>query len=68
MSRLDELSKTVMQFGKYKGKTFDEVPLSYLDWMSGECDLRDPEFRRALTEYLNHPTIAGELERELEDG
>jgi uncharacterized protein (DUF3820 family) len=59
---LEQLSKTVMPFGKHKGKTFDEVPLTYLDWLVGQ-NLREP-LKSKLEEYLAHPLIARELESE----
>ena len=65
---LDILSETKLTFGQYKDKTFDEIPLKYLDWLSGEFDeIQDVELRERLTQYLTHPTIAKELEDELSD-
>jgi len=58
------IEKTIMPFGKYKGQRFEEIPLSYLDWMLGQ-DIRDP-LRRQLTEYLSKPTIQRLLDEELE--
>lgn len=53
-------------FGKYAGKTLDEVSqtdegLRYLDWMVGLKDLRDP-FRRSLIQFVTDPTIQREIE------
>ncbi len=44
-----------------KGRTFDEVPLRYLDWLSGQKWVYGP-FRRRLTLYLTKPCIKRELE------
>src|SRR5262245_25906601 len=55
------LSGTPIPFGLYKGKAFDEVPLSYLDWLSGQ-DWLYGTFRKRITAYILHPTIQRELE------
>lgn len=44
-----------------KGLTFDEVPLGYLDWLSGQPWLYGP-FAHRLSLYLSHPAIQKELE------
>lgn len=53
-------------FGKYKGKTFDEIAMSdkglkYLDWMRGLDNLY-PATRAALAAYLDDPAIKKELD------
>jgi len=56
-----------MEFGKYKGKTLNEIAesdegLKYLDWLVGERpDLFD------LKLFLGQPTIKRELEALLDD-
>lgn len=59
---LDQLSATVLPFGKFKGKTFDQTDLHYLDWLIGQDFLRDP-LKARLAAYLSHPTIKREVER-----
>src|SRR6516162_2779136 len=53
------------QYGRYlvslKNATFDECPLRYLDWLSGQGWLYGT-FRTRLTAYLTHPCIERELE------
>lgn len=63
-THLPTLQKFKLPFGKYKDKTFDETPLDYLDWLVGQNWLK-PNFKEALGAYLTHPTIAKELEKEL---
>src|SRR5262245_40749971 len=43
-------------------KTFDEVPLGYLDWLSGQSYVSYGWLRSRLTAYLTHPAIQRELE------
>lgn len=63
---LDVLSKVKMPFGQYVGFAFDRIPLSYLDWLSGQPWMEYGWLREALTRYLTHPTIVRELDREIE--
>jgi hypothetical protein len=63
--------KTVVPFGKFKGRTIDQVAstddgLKYLDWMVGLDDLREP-FKTDLTTYLAKPSVSQELDRILGD-
>lgn len=55
------LSFTRMPFGKYLDEPFDAIPLSYLDWLSGQ-DWLYGDLRKRLTRYLNKPCIQQELE------
>lgn len=55
------LSETVMPFGAFAGKAFDETPLGYLDWLIGQ-DWLYGEFKTRLTKYLSHPIVVRELE------
>jgi hypothetical protein len=73
----DPASRARLFFGAYNGKTFDEIPLQYLDWLSGfevtERVLWPDGYRtsthylaygfvrRALTKYLTMPAIEAEL-------
>lgn len=56
------LSETKLFFGKYAQQTFDETPLEYLDWLSGQPWVYGA-LRHRLTKYLQHPPIQRELER-----
>ncbi len=47
------LGATVMPFGAHQGKSFDEVPLEYLDWLCGTQE----SFHQALKAYLKHPEL-----------
>jgi predicted alpha/beta hydrolase len=55
----------VIRFGKYRGKTVDEIAssnggLRYLDWMRGALHL-DFHTANAVCSYLEDPTIAKDL-------
>ena len=63
---LRSIEQTIVPFGKFKGRPFDEIPLGYLDWLVGQ-DWLFADLREQLGRYLSHPTIAQELERELAD-
>lgn len=54
-----------MPFGKYKGKTLDEIATSdeglrYIDWMHGEFEVGS--VARAVDAYCSDPSIAKEIE------
>ena len=55
--------KPRITFGKYKGKTYDEVPSSYLDW------LRDQDWVKSrypdLYNYINK--MGDHIDKEIED-
>lgn len=58
--------KHVMPFGKHQGKTLDRIAvdnegLRYLDWLSDQ-ELYEP-LATHLENYINHPSIAREIER-----
>jgi uncharacterized protein (DUF3820 family) len=55
-----------MPFGKYRGKTLDEIAsndegLRYLDWLYGETETEAGPVQDALRVYLADPTIAKDL-------
>ena len=56
------LSHTVLPFGQYAGQTFDDVPLGYLDWLSGQPWMSYGPLRKRLSLYLTHPCIQRELD------
>ncbi len=56
------LSETVVPFGAHQGKTFDETPLGYLDWLGGQPWVSYGEFAKRLGQYLKHPCIQKELD------
>lgn len=47
------LGATVMPFGAHAGKTFDETPRAYLDWL---CSSQE-SFYKSLRNYLRHPEL-----------
>lgn len=47
------LGATEMPFGLHAGKTFDDVPLQYLDWL---CRSQEG-FYKSLRAYLRHPEL-----------
>ena len=64
-----DAQKFVMPFGKYKGQTLDQIAesdagLKYLDWMRGERHLarKATDLDAALAIYLDHPSIAADLQ------
>jgi uncharacterized protein (DUF3820 family) len=57
------LAKMTMLFGEFQGLPFDQVPLTYLDWLCNQEWFTGKA--RIYTEmYLSHPTIQRELEQE----
>jgi len=60
----------VVPFGKYKGRTLDDVAstpegLRYLDWLVGQDFVRD-DLAAAITTYLGDETVKRELAEALE--
>jgi hypothetical protein len=60
-----EAKAFVMHFGKYEGKSLDEIATSdqglrYLDWARGALRL-DFHTKNAVEAYLNDPTIAKDV-------
>lgn len=49
-TRIRELAKTKLDFGRYKGATLSQVPHSYLNWLVAEC--HDVTYRWLVAEYL----------------
>jgi hypothetical protein len=72
----DEAANHVLTFGKYKGMRIDDIAatdtgLKYLDWFRGttgnpEND-RFAHTRQAVGVYCDHPTIAREIAKLIED-
>jgi hypothetical protein len=63
-----EASKFVIEFGKYKGKTLDQIAesdegLKYLDWIAGWkiSGIKDPAFKEAIEVYTSDPIIQNEI-------
>lgn len=42
-----------MYFGKHKGQLFRDIPVDYLQWLSGKDDL-DEDMRYPVEHYFNH--------------
>lgn len=74
--QFSDCAKTTIPFGAYINKTIDEAAstdrgLLYLDWMRGVIDkpghnYNETPFHKALTGYLNDPSIARELDNLVE--
>ena len=64
--RFKEISHYQIWFGKHKGKNFDEIPLNYLDWLSGETGGTEAfQFAvQAAKEYLSYDVVQKQLEEE----
>ena len=60
---IGRLGTVKLPFGQYTGKSFDDTPLEYLDWL---CRSQE-EFHRPLREYLKHPDLKSRR-RGLKDG
>ena len=60
--RFEQLSQIKLPFGKFRGRTFAEVPLSYLQWMAHE-NLTDVVLQMDVEEYLAHPLCKQEHAR-----
>lgn len=65
----NQVKKYQMPFGRFKGKSLEEVPLKYLDWLIGETALKTnmPTTYKHVAEYLEDPVIKMELDRILEN-
>lgn len=68
---MSDLGRTVVPFGKYKGRTLDSIAsdnegLRYLDWVRGQDWLRD-QLKEAIDEYLDDPVNARDLDAALGD-
>lgn len=50
---ISRLGTTIIEFGKHKGKTFDDIPLDYLNWLFTQYEY----FIKHLNQYLNHPDL-----------
>lgn len=53
-------------FGKYRGERFEDVPLTYLDWLRGQ-DWLDRNLKRKIENYLDEPAIKKLLAEEIGD-
>src|SRR4051812_42288602 len=58
------LAKMKVLFGRYRGRTFDETPLTFLDWLAGQ-DWFTGKAMVYVQTYLSHPAIQRQLEEEL---
>lgn len=53
----ERLRSTTIEFGKYAGLTYDEVPLNYLDWICGQQE----DSLLLLRGYLMHPQLKNHI-------
>lgn len=53
---LPRLAAFVMPFGVHHGKTLEEIPFEYLDWLVGVQE----ETLRSIRAYLQHPELCRE--------
>ena len=65
--RFEELGRTPLHFGKFKGKTLaglweSDEGLSYLDWLLGQDWLYE-DFQERLEEFCKIERVAKEIER-----
>lgn len=44
--------RTVMPFGKYKGRVFQSIPQDYLEWMLDSCRLCRPDWKEEIRSIL----------------
>ena len=61
---LEELGQTVITFGEFRGQTFDEVDILYLDRLIGWTGLYGV-FKAKLEAYMAHPTIRKIIDEEI---
>jgi hypothetical protein len=47
------LGATIQNYGQYSGKCYDDIPLSYLDWLCRENERQYKELKA----YLTHPEL-----------
>jgi hypothetical protein len=50
------IGRKTMEFGKYQGRSIDEVPLDYLEWLSDQSRT----FAKELDAYLNSKRVLSE--------
>lgn len=53
MEPIARLGATVMPFGQYNGRTFDDTPVEYLDWLCASQE----GFYYKLRAYLTHSEV-----------
>lgn len=60
---IDDLGQTVMPFGKWKGKRFDDIDIEYLLWLERENVFKTEDHRDRLKAYMEHPRTMKEIEK-----
>lgn len=63
-TRYEQLSETKIRFGKFKGSTFAQVPISYVAWIAGQRDFSDVVLQMDAEEYLKLPEVRTEQQRQ----
>lgn len=49
--------KTILNFGKHRGKRLDQIPADYLVWLLDRCDSLWPQTRTAIQRYLDQSNV-----------
>lgn len=62
----ENVADFIVPFGAHQGKTLENIPLGYLDWLIGQKWLKS-DTKEIIEEYLSDPVIKRELEADLED-
>lgn len=55
LTPIARLGATKIEFGLHAGKSLDDIPLEYLDWL---CRANE-SLTREIKEYLQHPELEG---------
>ena len=60
-SSIEELGETKMPYGKYKGKTFEEIynDGDYLEWIAKQSDYRHVDVKAKVQQFLKLKEVAG---------
>ena len=48
-----DIYKVIMDFGAYKGKRLEEIPLDYLEWALNNCKNMKAGLKRAISQMVD---------------